>query len=377
MVFAVKPEAIQLLSNAGVFGPVVIVPLILQKELHASNEMIGLIAGGFAAAGFISSYIFGRGSDVYGRRNILLAGLFLSGVATLLQAVTIVSGGLAIFAGARILMGFCSGMFPAALLAYAYDTKGKMGAFSAWGALGWAFGNYIVTVFVAYEQAYLLCAIILFASFAIALNLPFKTDTRMQVPMFPKALIRRNAPVYASMLIRHTGANMIWVTYPLFLTGIGATPQWIGIIYGVNSVGQFIFMMFLMDKYDPSLLVAVGLGSSAVTFFTFTLAGSYWEIIPSQIMLAFAWASLYVGSLRYVMDKNKEKATASGLLSSTMSISGIVGPVMGGIAATAFDFKGTIAIATGMSIVALAIFIYDLKRSGELYRLKLPSRGPR
>jgi MFS family permease len=377
LVFAVKPEAIQLLSNAGVFGPVVIVPLILQKELHASNEMIGLIAGGFAAAGFISSYIFGRGSDVYGRRNILLAGLFLSGVATLLQAVTIVSGGLAIFAGARILMGFCSGMFPAALLAYAYDTKGKMGAFSAWGALGWAFGNYIVTVFVAYEQAYLLCAIILFASFAIALNLPFKTDTRMQVPMFPKALIRRNAPVYASMLIRHTGANMIWVTYPLFLTGIGATPQWIGIIYGVNSVGQFIFMMFLMDKYDPSLLVAVGLGSSAVTFFTFTLAGSYWEIIPSQIMLAFAWASLYVGSLRYVMDKNKEKATASGLLSSTMSISGIVGPVMGGIAATAFDFKGTIAIATGMSIVALAIFIYDLKRSGELYRLKLPSRDPR
>jgi len=377
LVFAVKPEAIQLLSNAGVFGPVVIVPLILQKELHASNEMIGLIAGGFAAAGFISSYIFGRGSDVYGRRNILLAGLFLSGVATLLQAVTIVSGGLAIFAGARILMGFCSGMFPAALLAYAYDTKGKMGAFSAWGALGWAFGNYIVTVFVAYEQAYLLCAIILFASFAVALNLPFKTDTRMQVPMFPKALIRRNAPVYASMLIRHTGANMIWVTYPLFLTGIGATPQWIGIIYGVNSVGQFIFMMFLMDKYDPSLLVAVGLGSSAVTFFTFTLAGSYWEIIPSQIMLAFAWASLYVGSLRYVMDKNKEKATASGLLSSTMSISGIVGPVMGGIAATAFDFKGTIAIATGMSIVALAIFIYDLKRSGELYRLKLPSRDPR
>jgi len=58
-----------------------------------------------------------------------------------------------------------------------------------------------------------------------------------------------------------------------------------------------------------------------------------------------------------------------------MSISGIIGPVMGGIAATAFGFKGTIAIATGMSVVALVIFIYDLKRSGEFYRLKLPSRG--
>jgi DHA1 family multidrug resistance protein-like MFS transporter len=371
-----KPEAIQLLSNAGLFGPVVIVPLILQNDLGASKGTIGLIAGGFAAAGFISSYIFGRGSDVYGRRNILLAGLLLSGIATLLQVASMAWGGLALFASVRILIGFCSGMFPAALLAYAYDTKGKMGVFSAWGALGWAIGNYAVVAFATYEDAYIFCAVIVFVSFAIALSLPFRTDVRMQVPFFPRKLIRKNAPVYSSMLIRHTGANMIWVTYPLFLESMGATHQWIGIIYGVNSIGQFFFMM-LLDKYDPSLLVAVGLGSSALTFFTFTLAGSYWEIIPSQALLAFAWACLYVGSLRYVMDRNKETATAAGLLSSTMSISGIIGPVLGGVAVMAFDFKGTIAIATAMSIIALSIFIYDLKRSGEFYRLRLPSRSPK
>jgi DHA1 family quinolone resistance protein-like MFS transporter len=128
--------------------------------------------------------------------------------------------------------------------------------------------------------------------------------------------------------------------------------------------------MMLLDRYDPALLVAVGLVSSALTFFTFTLAGSPWEIVPSQVLLAFAWASLYVGSLRYVLDKNKEKATATGLLSSTMSLSGIIGPVLGGLAATAFDFKGTIVIATLMSLVALGIFVYELKRSGEFYRLR-------
>jgi MFS family permease len=76
-----------------------------------------------------------------------------------------------------------------------------------------------------------------------------------------------------------------------------------------------------------------------------------------------------------VMDRNLEKATAAGLLGSTLSISGIIGPVLGGVAVMAFDFKGTIAIATAMSIIALSIFIYDLKRSGELYRLRLPSRS--
>jgi len=296
-------------------------------------------------------------------------------MATLLQMASLIWGGLEFFATVRILIGFCAGMFPAALLAYAYDTRaGRMGKFSAFGSAGWGFGNLAVGLFgMMYEEAYLFCAAILFASFTIALYLPFSKETRMEVPFFPAAIIKRNASVYSAMLIRHTGANMIWVTYPLFLESIGADVEWIGVIYAVNAFGQAFFMLFL-DRYDPSLLVAVGLVSSALTFYTFTLAGSYWEIIPSQVLLAAAWSCLYVGALRYVMDRNKEKATVTGLLSSTMSISGIMGPVLGGIAATLFGFKGTISIATAMSVIALCIFIFELRRSGELYRLRFRSR---
>ena len=372
-----KAPAIQLLSNVGLFGPVIIVPKILADKYFASDELIGLIAGCSAAAGFISSYLFGRATDVYGRRSILLLGLVLSGIATLLQIASIIWGGLEFFATVRILIGFCSGVFPAALLAYAYDTRsGRMGKFSAFGSAGWGVGNLAVGLFgVMYEEAYLFCAAVLFASFAIALTLPFSKEIRMSVPLFPAAIIKKNASVYSAMLIRHTGASMIWVTYPLFLESIGADLAWIGVIYAVNAFGQAFFMLFL-DRYDPSLLVAVGLVSSALTFFTFTLAGSYWEIIPSQVLLAAAWSCLYVGSLRYVMDRNKEKATVTGLLSSTLSISGILGPVLGGIASTALGYKSTISIATVMSVIALCIFIFEMRRSGELYRLRIRSRVP-
>jgi len=371
-----KAPAIQLLSNAGLFGPVIIVPKILSDEFGASKELIGVIAGGVAAAGFLSSYVFGRATDVYGRRSILLLGLMLSGLATLLQIASLAWGGIEFFATVRVLIGFCSGIFPAALLAYAYDTRaGRMGRFSAFGSAGWGFGNLAVGLFgVMYEEAYLFCAAILFLSFATALSLPFFKEVRMTVPLFPVEIIRKNASVYSAMLIRHTGANMIWVTYPLFLESIGADVEWIGVIYAVNAFGQSFFMMFL-DRYDPSLLVAVGLVSSALTFFTFTLAGSYWEIIPSQVLLAAAWSCLYVGSLRYVMDRNKEKATVTGLLSSTMSISGMIGPVLGGVAATVVGFKGTITVATMMSVLALVIFVNELRKSGELYRLRIRSRG--
>ena len=371
-----KAPAIQLLSNAGTFGPVIIVPVILKDSFGASNEFIGFVAGGFAAAGFVSSYLFGRASDAYGRRKILLLGLALSTFATLLQALSLVWGGVEFFSLVRVLIGFCSGIFPAALLAYAYDTRsGKMGKFSAWGAAGWGLGNLAVGLFgTLYVEAYIFCAALLAVSFALALVLPFSKEVRMQVPLLPVDMLRRNASVYSAMLIRHTGANMIWVTYPLFLQSIGANNESIGTIYAVNAVGQALFMLFL-DRYDPSLLVVLGLGSSALTFFTFTLAESYWQIYPSQVLLAFAWSCMYVGCLRYVMDRNKEKATASGLLSSTMSVSGILGPVFGGISATAFGFKGTITIATLMSVVALAIFLYELRRSGELYRLQGRSRA--
>lgn len=376
MPLEMQARAIQLLSNAGIFGPAVIVPVILRDRLGANDDMIGLIAGSFAAAAFISSYFFGRASDVHGRRIILLFGLFLSGLASALQALSIIVGGLSFFIAVRILVGFASGIFPAALMAYAYDTRGgKMGRFAAFGAGGWGMGNLAVGLFgLFYEQAYFMCTIIIFASFVIALRLPFAKETSMPVPLFPKALIKRNAPVYAAMLIRHTGANMIWVTYPLFLISLGASPEMVGVIYAVNSFAQFAFMV-IADRFDPTVLVAVGLASSAATFFTFTLVGSFWEIIPSQILLAAAYSSLYVGSLRYVMDRNEEKATASGLLSSTMSISGIIGPVLGGLAVTAFDFKGTIIIATLMTVVALGMFFYALDRSGEFYRLRIRFRS--
>jgi len=370
-----KAPAIQLLSNAGLFGPVIIVPMILAEDFRASDELIGLIVGCVAAAGFASSYLFGRATDVHGRRSILLLGLMLSAIATLFQIVSLIWGGIEFFVAVRILIGFCAGIFPAALLAYAYDTRaGRMGRFSAFGSAGWGFGNLAVGLFgQMYEEAYLFCAIVLFASFAIALSLPFSKEIRMNVPFFPAGIIKKNASVYSAMLIRHTGASMIWVTYPLFLKDIGASVEWVGAIYAVNAFGQSFFMLFL-DRYDPSLLVTVGLVSSALTFFTFTLADSYWEIIPSQILLAAAWSCLYVGSLRYVMDRNKEKATVTGLLSSTLSISGILGPILGGIAATAVGYKGTISIATVMSVIALCIFVFELKRSGELYRLRIRSR---
>jgi MFS family permease len=372
-----RPEAIQLLSSTGSFGPVILVPIILADHFESSKGFIGIVVGAFAAASFVSSYASGRAADLYGRRKILLTGLFLSGVVTMMHVFTLMVDSLLLFVSARVLLGLCAGMFPAALLAYAYEMKSKMGKFSSWGAAGWGIGSLCVGLFgTVYEGAFFACAAIIFVSFGIALTLPFPKEKRMYVPLFPVALLKRNAPVFSSMIIRHTGANMIWVTYPLFLMSLGADEALIGLVYAVNAFSQFTIMNFI-DRFNPTILVAFGIGASAVTFFLFTLARDFWEVVPMQVILASAWACLYVGSLRYVMDRNEEKATVTGLLSSSISVSGILGPLAGGFAAAALGFRGAMMIASVMSLVALAIFLVELRMSGEIYRLGGVSRSSR
>ncbi len=74
-------------------------------------------------------------------------------------------------------------------------------------------------------------------------------------------------------------------------------------------------------------------------------------------MLALAWSTLYVGSVKYVMERSDEKGTCAGLLQSSISISAIIGAVFGGVAAELYGHHGCMYIATGMAITGLALFV--------------------
>jgi MFS family permease len=87
-------------------------------------------------------------------------------------------------------------------------------------------------------------------------------------------------------------------------------------------------MIAITDRFDCRLLISLGMITSAMTFFWFTLATSILEIIPTQFLLGFSWACLYVGALKYVTERNEDRSTASGLLASVLSLSMVLGPIM-------------------------------------------------
>lgn len=352
-----KAGFIQLLSSAGLSGAALLIPNMLRDDLGANTIEIGVITASFNLALFASSYVFGRASDVHGRKLYLQGGLALTCIALFLMTFANSTTSLAVV---RILVGLCAGIYPSALLAHVYETEGKVGKFTAYGSLGFGIGTFFAGFVGIYYEIFFASALMLLIAYAVSLRIKFDQPKVQKVPLFPKAIIKHNLPVYLSVMFRHTGANMIWVVYTLFLADLGASAAFIGMVYGINAVAQFVFMRFI-DRYKTGHLIVLGFIMSIITFPSYTLATRPEEIIPMQFTIAAAWSCLYVGAIKYIMERNDEKGTASGLLQSSLSISAIMGALIGGISVYALGYHGTMYIATFLTIIGLLVFIFSDK----------------
>ena len=358
-----RAELINFLSNAAIFSSLLLIPLFAE-DLGASPTEIGIIVASYAAATFLASYIFGRLADVHGRRLFLRLGLFLSAVACIIQFFAYDTTSLLI---SRILLGFCAGIFPAALLAYAYESKLRMNRFLAYGSGGWGVGTIgagIVGTIFAIKEPFLFSALLFFLTIPLAFRMPFVKDVKMSVPLFPIKLIRRNLSIYLAVLIRHTGACSIWVMYPMFIRGLAGVGTnlffWIGLLYAINSLTQFIVMRSL--KRRSTVLFPLGLGLSAITFFLFTICQDIWQLIPTQVLLAIAWALIYVGSVKFIMARNTERATATGFLHSMLSMSSILGALIGGtIIQMTGNYLAPMYLASVLAFVSLGVYFALLR----------------
>lgn len=340
-----------------VFTSLIFIP-IYADELGATDFEVGLIVGGYSLALFVSSYVFGREADIKGRKRILQLGLVLSGFSALTQIIT---PEWYILGLSRVFVGFCAGIYPSALLAYAYETGRPLGKLASLGSLGWGIGSVLAGAIGAFSLIFAFSSILFFVCFALSLTLPSVREVKLSIPFFPIALIRKNASVYLSVLLRHSGANMIWVIFPLFLASLGIGKLLIGVLYLVNAGTQFLVMRSI-DKFNSVKLVLAGLVFSAITFISFTFANNFLEVFPTQLLLGFSFALLYVGSLRFLMERNVERATSTGMLGSVMSISAIIGPFFGGLISMSFGYEATMYAASIMTMIGTVTFLPGLRQ---------------
>jgi len=338
-----------LLANMAIETSVIFLPLFAQ-ELGASRLQVGIIGGAYGVAFLLSSLAFSRQADVKGRLPFVRVGL---GLGTLAFAVQTLVGDPFTLVLARALVGFCLGISSAALIAYNYEIGAGTGRFASFGSLGWLLGAVVAIFIQSYHGLFILSSAS--CGLAFAISLPLKENgSRFTMLATTLEVVRRNFRVYFSFFLRHLGANMVWVVFPLFLASLGASKAWIAVLSGINTGGQFIAMMFV-EKLRESRLFPLGMFLSVLVFLLYSQVTHYPQVIPVQALLAVAWSCLYVGALLLLLKKNEERATSVGFLFSVISLTGAVGPFLGGLVAQFWGYAVLMYIAAGLCAVGLGI----------------------
>ncbi len=330
------------------------------KDLNATRFQIGIIATFFSISLFISSWISGRIADKIGRRKVLLAGFAFSAFAFSLGYFAKTYPELFLL---RMLAGFTAGIYPGALAAYVYESGGKMGKYTAFGAAGMAVSQFVSGIVVSIwgiPHLFLISGFVYAISFLIALfGIKKEKYEPIKVSLFPAEVIKRNKDIYIPLILRHTGATGIWAYWVLYLGQIGANNYWKGMLNVFNFGTQFVVMYIVIDRISGKKSIGWGLVLSAFSFFYYALCRSYLWIIPGMVLTGIAWSFLYAGSLKEVTERNKERATASGLVQSSISLGSILGPLIASIIVSLTgNYRITMYFAAGITVIACCYYFF-------------------
>lgn len=356
---------LNLFYNAAWILAVLFIPLIA-AQYTKNIFLISLVLAVYNATFFISSIVFGRFGDTRGRRRVVGIGFLLSALLYVAHLLIKNTGSLFIVRG---LAGVTGGMIPGSLTALAWGTS--IGLFTGLGSLGMMVANILDAVLASDWLIFLTAALFSVIGFFLTFSVR-ENSQRIPVPRFPIKVILRNLNVYLPFLIRHSAAQAIWAVYPLYLFSLGASKFQIGMIYALNPLAQFLFMISL-DRQKSVSLMKMGVLASAAAFFGFALASNLWVILAFQVVLGYSWANLYMGSVKYLLENNTEQATANGILNSMIGLSGIIGPLVGGVVAL-LGIKTMLLSSAAVAAVAFLISLV-MQRATHQQPLSLDGRG--
>jgi DHA1 family multidrug resistance protein-like MFS transporter len=334
---------------------------IIAKGVTDSILEIGLIVASFSFAQILSEIYFGRHSDKKGTRLKFIRIGFIGCAAAF--GLHYFADDITLLFLARIGAGIASGIMIPAMIAYAYELnveRKKAATIISFHALGWLAGIAAAGFANDLKLIFLISA----ASFVIGLmftiKLPNISQEKELEPGTTKKIIVKNKFLFLSLLLRHIGAAAVWTILPLMLIEkLGAELYQISIIYVANTLTAFILMNLMASRINFSNITKfkIGIGCTVFVFVGLSVITDWWMAMPFMALVGATWAFLFIGGNFHLMENNP-RSTSTGIFSSTLSISMVIGPVIAGIIAFTFDYVVVMYFAIAIIVCA---FVVSLK----------------
>ena len=347
-------------QHAGVSIVFVFMPIIAKGVTDSILE-IGLIVASFSFAQILSEIYFGRHSDKKGTRLKFIRIGFIGCAAAF--GLHYFADDITLLFLARIGAGIASGIMIPAMIAYAYELnveKKRAATIISFHALGWLAGIAAAGFANDLKLIFLISA----ASFVIGLmftiKLPNISQEKELKPGTIKKIIVKNKFLFLSLLLRHIGAAAVWTILPLMLIEkLGAELYQISIIYVANTLTAFILMNLMASRINFSNITKfkIGIGCTVFVFVGLSVITDWWMAMPFMALVGATWAFLFIGGNFHLMENNP-RSTSTGIFSSTLSISMVIGPVIAGIIAFTFDYVVVMYFAIAIIVCA---FVVSLK----------------
>ena len=368
----------------------IIIPLLpfYAETFGASAFLIGLLSTSFSLMQFLFAPIWGRLSDRYGRRPIIVIGLFGSGISYVAFGL---ATSLTMLFLARILSGIAGANIPTAQAFIADSTPPEqrargMGLIGAAFGLGFIFGPAIGGFLSqwGYAAPALFAAALSFANFLAALmllpeSLPPERRGQIQrrgrLEVFRHALTRPGLGLVLGVFFLVTTAFASFESmFALFAEiRFGFGPTTIGYLFAGVGVVLALVQGVLVGKVVPLL------GERRVVPLAIFLMG--FALVAQALATSVPWLAVGMGLLAAGMgfhspsmlavisrlaDATNQGSTL-GLSQSLASLGRIVGPLWAGFV---FDHYGPAMpfyTSSGLMLVAcvLSVVVFRLKGMGE------------
>lgn len=332
-------------------GLVIPVMPTLMNELHISGTVVGYMTAAFALTQLIVSPFSGKAADKFGRKIMIVIGLFIFSLSELLFAV---GTSVELLFVSRIFGGMSAAFIMPAVTAFIVDSTTLKGRTKALGYMSAAIGTgFIIGPGIGGFLAEYGTRVPFFAAATMALIAAIISLIFLREPE------RQNLEAADSKTVAKGGLRKIFM--PIFLMAFivifvssfgmalfesffslytdhkfGFTPRDIAIAITGGAIVGVVCQIVIFDKLVHAIgevnLVRIMLILSGVLTFAITITHSYW-LIMAVVFLLFTGFDLIRPAVTNYLSRiaGNDQGFVGGMNSFFTSLANVFGPVLGGI----------------------------------------------
>lgn len=355
------------------FGLIIPVMPTYLKTFGAAGQVLGFIIALFAFGQFLFSPLAGTLSDRYGRKKLIIFGLFVNGLSQILFGL---STEVWMLFAARFITGFGTAFIVPPVMAYAADMttneeRGKaMGLLGAAISLGFMIGPGVggllsnVTLRFPFYCGGIATMIVGIISIFVLPNIKAEIQEQQKKENLIQQMARSIKTSYFVLLIVvfvfQFGIANFQSTLTMFLTyKWDYTPNEIAVVMTVGAAIGVIIQAFAINQlfrlFGEMKIILFGLLLAAFSLYGMLFVHGFYIILLTATLFSTA-TTLIRPAVNTLISKTAghEQGFAAGMNNAYMSLGNMIGPALAG---TLFDWHMNIPFTFGTLILLGCFFI--------------------